>query len=74
MDCNELFLAGRVTDTSTPKKLGWRLLGVFTTEDKAIQACRGKRDFVRVFDVDVPFEDQTIKLSKIWFPLKKEKK
>lgn len=74
MPNREVWISGRVTDASTPKKLGWRLLGVFTTEDGAVDACRTKRDFVRVFTADVLLEDQNTSLSKIWFPLKKEKK
>lgn len=70
----EMFVAGRVTDASTPRKLGWRLLGIFSTEQNAVDSCRTKRDFVRVFDVDVPLEEQSNSLAKIWFPLKKEKK
>lgn len=74
MTTKEVFVAGRVTDSSNPRKLGWRLLGIFTTEELAVVACKTKRDFVRCFDADVLLEDQGNSLVKIWFPLKKGKK
>ena len=69
----EVHVAGRVTDTSDKKRLVWRLLGLFTDEKMAVAACKTKRDFVRCFDLDVAIENQGMRLSTVWFPLKKEK-
>lgn len=71
MPIAEVFVAGRITDSSNARKVGWRLLGIYTTEDGAVEACTTKRDFVRCFNTDKTLEEQGSSLKNIRFPLKK---
>lgn len=73
MDFREVYVAGKITDSSNARKIGWRLIGIYTTEDAAVEACTSKRDFVRCFDLNKTLEQQGSTLKNIRFPVKKAK-
>ena len=67
----DVWVTGRVTDASNPRRLGWRLLAICTDEAHAIEACSTKQDFIRPFAMNTKVLDG--RLKEIRFPLREKK-
>ncbi len=73
METEDIWVAGKITDNSDPKRVAWRLIGIYTEEAKAVKACTSKNDFVRPFALNVRVEDLGKRLKEIRFPLREKK-
>lgn len=57
------WIAGRIGGVQ-----GWKLLGLFSTEAKAVEACTAENDFVAPLVVDAPPPEGTKEFPGAYFP------
>jgi hypothetical protein len=61
----DIWIVGKVTDHAHG---GWELQGVFSSEEKALAACRGKNDFIGPVRVDVELPRQRLDWVGAYYP------
>jgi hypothetical protein len=60
----KLWLAGRSADDEE-----WEVLGIYTTEERAVARCVRGCDFVWPTEADVDFPEETEEMPEAYFPL-----
>lgn len=64
-----MYLVGRIFPLENERQ--WEVLGIYTTEDKAISSCSMKDDFITALEVDI-IPIQKTKPFNGYYPLFKE--
>ena len=67
----QVWICGKTTDESGRS---WELLGVFTSEEKAVAACTELWHFVGPAAIDTRLPDESVAWAGCYYPLAKETK
>jgi hypothetical protein len=62
----KLWLVGQAYTDYHPQ--AWELVGVFSTKEKAVAACKGRRYFVVPIELDFAASDETTPWPNCFFP------
>lgn len=70
---NKLYLVGRVRRAAGQNTV-WDVMGLFTTEESAAKACKGKLDFYICLGLDSLQNDNNYRPAPLVFPYAEEQK
>lgn len=65
----QVWICGKTLDATA---YGWELMGVFTSEEKAVAACTELWHFVGPATLDVRLPDESVAWAGCYYPLAKE--
>jgi hypothetical protein len=64
----DVYITGRITDSSNPRRLAWKLMGISTRREDAEALCETNHDFVRPAPLNQPLASLFVKPEDIVFP------